>query len=274
MSTSIYLHGTSTDEQARLAKLNDLLNEAALNEMALCPGDRVLDVGAGLGQLSRAMAFRIAPAPPIVAIERSGDQLKRAQTLSAEAGQESLVEFRQGGATQLPLRADEWSRFDVAHARFLLEHVPNPRAVVEAMGRAVRPAGRVILQDDPHDLLRLTPEPPGFGPLWHAYMRSFDRAGNDPLIGHRLVSLLVEAGLSPIRNTWLFFGSCAGEPELFQAHVANLIGIMNGVRPYLLQQELISGPAFEQAIDAIQTWRQRADAALWYAVAWAEGRRE
>ena len=108
-----------------------------------------------------------------------------------------LVDFRQGQAEQLPLRENEWGTFDVAHTRFLLEHVPDPAAVVRQMIRAVRPGGRIILQDDAHDTHRLWPEPPGFGRLWSAYLRTYDRLGNDPFVGVRLVSLLVEAGAVP-----------------------------------------------------------------------------
>ena len=48
--------------------------------------------------------------------------------------------------------------------------------------------------------------------LWQAYIRSYDRLGNDPYVGRRLVSLLHEAGAVPTRNNWVFFGGCAGNP--------------------------------------------------------------
>ena len=31
-----------------------------------------------------------------------------------------------------------------------------------SMIKALRPGGRIVLEDDPHDTLRLWPEPPGF----------------------------------------------------------------------------------------------------------------
>ena len=49
----------------------------------------------------------------------------------------------------------------------------------------MRPGGRIILEDDGHDTLRLWPEPPGFVRLWQAYLRTYDRVGNDPVVGHR-----------------------------------------------------------------------------------------
>ena len=51
-----YVHGTDPDEQRRLSALNDLMNERCLAELKVVAGERVLDFGCGLGQLSRAMA--------------------------------------------------------------------------------------------------------------------------------------------------------------------------------------------------------------------------
>ena len=271
VSDSHYLHGTAPDEQARLAIMNRLLNEAALREMKLAGGERVLDVGSGLGQLTRAMARQAGQ--PAVGIERSAAQLAEARWLAAAANETNLADFRPGDATNFPLRDDEWGTFDLAHTRFLLEHVPRPLDVVRQMARAVRPGGRIILQDDSHDILRLAPEPLGVMALWQAYIRSYDRAGNDPLVGHRLVSLLHEAGCTPDRITWVFFGACAGQGDVFRAYVENLTGILLGVRQFLLDEALSDAESFDGAMEALREWGARPDAAFWYAVSWAEGRR-
>lgn len=117
---SQYLHGTSPDEQKRLTMLNDLLNEASLREMGLKGGERVLDVGSGLAQLTRAMGRLAGPTGRVVGIERSTIQIAEAKRQAAFAGEENLVELRQGDALNLPLRDGEWGTFDVAHTRFLL----------------------------------------------------------------------------------------------------------------------------------------------------------
>ena len=157
----------------------------------------------------------------------------------------------------------------MAHARFLLEHVPDPLAVVRTMVRAVRPGGRIILADDDHDVLRLWPEPPGLAPVWQAYQRSYDRHGNDPIVGRRLVQLLHQAGALPRRNTWVFFGSCAGHPD-FDAFAVNLAGVIEGaLEP--IEATGLPRETVRAALDALDEWRRRPDAAIWFAMAWAEG---
>lgn len=270
-SSSHYLHGTAPGEQHRLSLMNEVLNQASLGELGLKGGERILDVGCGLAQLTRAMA-RVA-GERVVGVERSAEQLREAERQAREAGEENLVDLRQGDALALPVGESEWGSFDIAHTRFLLEHVPDPLAVVRAMVRAVRPGGRIVLEDDSHDVLRLWPEPPGFAPLWNAYMRSFDRLGNDGLIGHRLVSLIYDAGAKPVRNTWLFFGSCAGNPK-FDLFVNNLVGVIEGSRELVVSGGLLDRAGFDDAVAAIRTWNRRPDAAIWYAYAWAEGMKE
>jgi len=267
---SHYLHGTRPHEQKRLARLNTLINRASLRELAPAGARRILEVGSGLGQFARDMARSAGPGARVLGIERSREQIQGAVRAARLAGESRLVAWRRGDALSLPLRRGEWGSFDVAHTRFLLEHVPDPLRVVRAMVRAVRPGGRIVLEDDDHDVIRLWPEPAGFTPLWRAYIRSFDRLGNDPAVGRRLVSLLYEAGARPRRNTWIFFGSCSGSPD-FKAYVENAVGVVCGARQAIVGGGLLPAASFDAAIAAFDSWKHRPDAALWFAIAWAEG---
>ncbi len=263
-----YIHGTDPAEQARLSLLNDLLNDRCLAQLALRGGERILDVGAGLGQLTRAMARAAGVAA--IGVERSAEQLAGARARALEAGEAALVDFRAGEAGALPLAPAELGTFDVVHARFLLEHVADPLQVVQGMVRAARPGGRVVLCDDDHDLLRLHPEPPGVRAAWDAFIRSYDRNGNDPFVGRRLPALLHAAGASPRQITWVFFGACAGDPT-FPHYVANLAHNLLGAAASIAATGALDQPALEAAVRALEVWGQRPDAAIWYGMAWAEG---
>jgi SAM-dependent methyltransferase len=267
---SQYIHGSSAGEQGRLAALNDLINQAALREIGVKGAERILDLGSGLGQLTRAMARAAGPSGLVVGVERDPRQLAEAVRLARTDREEGLAEFRTGDAGALPLQAEEWGSFDVAHARFLLEHVRDPLAVVRTMVKAVRPGGRVVLQDDDHEVLRLWPEPAGFWQVWQAYIRTYDRLGNDPYIGRRLVSLLHDAGAKPVRSNWLFFGSCSGNAA-FGPLVTNILNILLGAQETIVDQSLLDRATLEQALTALRAWGHRPDAAIWYAISCAEG---
>jgi ubiquinone/menaquinone biosynthesis C-methylase UbiE len=272
-SQSQYLHGTASHEQQRLSKLNDILNDASLAELRLRGGERILDVGSGLAQFTRAMARVAGPKGHVVGVERSPEQIVEAERQAAAAGEVGLVELRQGSAEALPLADGEWGAFDVVHARFLLEHVPDPLAVVRGMVRAARVGGRVVLEDDDHDVIRLWPEPAGFTSLWKAYIRVYESLGDDPYVGRHLVSLLYQAGAAPARNTWIFFGSCSGHPN-FTAYVDNMVGLLRGAKDRMLAEALTDPASFESGIAALEAWKHRPDAAFWFAMCWAEGVRK
>ncbi len=272
MQDEQYIHGTHPEEQSRLSLLNDLLNEASLNAMNIRPGENILDVGSGLGQLARAMAEATAPGGRVLGIERDPAQIAEAKRQAGEAGVKDRIEFRDGDATALPLTDEEWGSFDLVHSRFLLEHVSEPQAVVTAMVRALRPGGRIILEDDDHDVLRLWPEPDGIYRLWRAYVEVYLKLKNDPFVGRKLVALIRDAGAEPVRNEWLFFGSCSGHPA-FAAFVENFAGVLGGARSAVLDTSGIEAGEFDRAIEGFKVWGRRSDAALWYGTFWAEGRR-
>ena len=266
---SNYIHGSAPEEQARLARLNELINERCLSLLELREGNSVLDVGSGLGQFTQAMASKVGAAGRCLGIERDKNQLKIAWQ-EMEASSVKNIEFRQGNAENLMLNAGEWGSFDVSHARFVLEHVKQPENVVMGMAKAVKKGGRVVLADDDHEIFKLFPEPAGFSVIWQAYIRSYDRLGNDPYIGRRLVSLLHQSGLQQITNNVVFFGDCAGSPT-FSAYARNVIGILDGAKELMVKENLIDQASFEEAIGNIETWSLKPDAALWYTINWAEG---
>lgn len=272
-----YIHGTDPDEQYRLARLNQLINSESLPPLGLRPGMRVLEVGAGLCQLARMMVKAVAPGGRVLALERSGEQIAEAERLAMHDGEAGLLgsgelEIRKGDAAESFLSPAEEGRFDLAHARFLLEHVRDPLGVVKQMVRAVKPGGRIVLEDGDHEILRLWPEPPGFAELWRAYIRSYDRLGNDPIVGRRLVELLHQAGAKPTACRWLWFGGCAGDGRL-SLLVANALGILRGAQKTIVDQGLLPSGVAQRAIDELETWGRRPDAALWFAISWAQGER-
>ena len=269
-AASRYVHGTHPEEQRRLAELNSLINQATLDALRPEKGERALDVGSGLGQLTRAIAR--ATGQRVLGIERSPEQIEKASAFARADGEESLVEFRAGDALHMPLGSSEWGTFDLAHTRFLLEHVPQPQLVVNAMARAVKSGGRVVLCDDDHEALKLWPEPAGFYDVWRAYMQTYARNGNDAFIGRKLVAMLYEAGLEPKRIAMPMFGACAGE-TVFPTYVTNLTTIFDGARDAILATGTVTAAQFQDVQLAIRDWGELPDATFWYSMSLAEARK-
>ena len=267
---SQYVHGSAPAEQERLRLLNTILNRRHLERIAPHAGARVLELGAGTGVFALELARAVGPRGSVVAVEQDERQLAAARELLAAQPEGARVDLRAGAAAAPPLAPAEWGTFDLAHARFLLEHVRDPLAIVRAMLRAARPGGRIVLADDDHDVLRFYPEPPAAEALFRAYLRTYAARGNDAFVGRKLVALLAAAGAEPAGNDWIFFGGCAGDGR-FPAVVANMRGILTGAREAIL--EFLPQPEYDAGLRAYDAWGERADAALWFAMCWAEGLR-
>jgi len=100
-------------------------------------GKRVLDVGCGGGILAEAMARRGAT---VTGIDMADKPLQVAQLHL----QESLlkIDYRKIDAQELAGHFP--GGFDVVTCMELLEHVPDPAAMVRACAQLVRPGGRVF----------------------------------------------------------------------------------------------------------------------------------
>ncbi|MDN3920204.1 bifunctional 2-polyprenyl-6-hydroxyphenol methylase/3-demethylubiquinol 3-O-methyltransferase UbiG [Roseateles violae] len=108
---------------------------------SLCPlaGKTVLDVGCGGGILSDSMARRGAK---VLGIDLSTKPLKVAQLHAMEAGTEN-IEYREIAVEALAAERPE--SFDAVTCMEMLEHVPDPASVVQALGTLVKPGGWVFL---------------------------------------------------------------------------------------------------------------------------------
>lgn len=73
-----------------------------------------------------------------------------------DAAQRERVRFETASATATGLPADS---FDIAIARFLLTHVPEPAAILGEMYRLLKPGGRAFIIDV-DSAVRATSDPP------------------------------------------------------------------------------------------------------------------
>ena len=101
-------------------------------------GRRVLDVGCGGGILADSMARRGAN---VLGIDLAAKPLKVAQLHALEAGTQG-VEYREVAAEALA--QDMPAQFDAVTCMEMLEHVPDPSAIVRACAALVKPGGMVF----------------------------------------------------------------------------------------------------------------------------------
>jgi 2-polyprenyl-6-hydroxyphenyl methylase/3-demethylubiquinone-9 3-methyltransferase len=107
-----------------------------IDEHSPVAGQRLLDVGCGGGILAEAMAQRGAI---VTGIDMGEAPLSVARIHQLESGVE--VDYRQ--CTAETLAAEQPAAFDIVCCLEMLEHVPDPAAVVASCASLVRPGGSV-----------------------------------------------------------------------------------------------------------------------------------
>jgi SAM-dependent methyltransferase len=105
-------------------------------------GDRVLDLGCGTGDLTRAMAQAVAPDGSAEGVDPSGEAITQAQRRTRFTN----CTFSTGVAEAIDSPDDS---YDVVVSSLMIHHLPEalrPRAIGE-MFRVLRPGGSVLVAD-------------------------------------------------------------------------------------------------------------------------------
>jgi SAM-dependent methyltransferase len=241
MSEFTYIHGTTPDEQRRLARLNAITNPAFLEFLQLRGDERVLEVGSGLGLLAAEVAA-LVPRGRVVGVERSAEQLACAPRGIAN------LRFVEGDALSLPAGLGE---FDVVYCRYLLEHVADPVAALREMRRVLRLSGRVYVQENDIALVRHDPPTPTFDRVWRQFAELQIRLGGDPFIGRRLLTLLTDAGFRNVRLSMAPEVHHFGTPH-YEAWLENLADNLFGAESHLLEERLATKTEVAAAVAEMQ----------------------
>jgi ubiquinone/menaquinone biosynthesis C-methylase UbiE len=124
------------DYDAELARYGAVLRRA----WAVQPHDRVLDVGCGSGQTTREAA-RMVPEGSVLGVDLSALAIERAREVARAEGLGNVT-FERADA-----QAHSFAQgcFDLAISRFGTMFFDDPVAAFGNIGRALRPAGRLVM---------------------------------------------------------------------------------------------------------------------------------
>ncbi len=116
-------------------------HEAAATLLAPKPGERVLEVGCGLGAEARELARAVAPTGSVVAVDVSEAMLAAAR----ERHDDTLdVTYQRADVTDLPFPD---ATFDVVRVERVLQHVTAIDRACAEMARVLKPGGRLLALD-------------------------------------------------------------------------------------------------------------------------------
>jgi ubiquinone/menaquinone biosynthesis C-methylase UbiE len=208
--TSDYAFGHTDAEHARLirqaARLAPL-TERFFREAGIGRGQRVLDLGSGVGDVAILVSKIVGPSGQVVGVERDIRSIGRAKQRVAEAGLRN-VSFAQADVGGVTIDKP----FDAAVGRFILQFLPDPIGALRSLSQLVIPGGVFAFQEvswAPTIVLA------AHLPFWSASLSLardlLERSGANTEIGFALYRIFQEAGLpAPTMKMEMLLGS---EPD-------------------------------------------------------------
>jgi SAM-dependent methyltransferase len=185
----------------------------AIERLGVGPGWRCVDVGAGAGDVSVALAEVVGRDGRVYAVDidpRARDEVARRAAAFAQ-----VVAITQA-AEDLALP----ERVDLAFCRFLLMHVLHPPTVLRRMAGVLGPGGHLVAQEPITSAGRVGGKP----------LRMHD--ARHPDVGALLPRLVLDAGLVLV-DAWAEAPAWAG-PGPVADYLASLTGVHPGDDPIVL----------------------------------------
>ncbi len=168
---------------------SQLLKTAGVSEGMMC-----LDLGCGGGFVSCLMASFVGPKGKVVGVDADAAILALARE-DAEAEGLANVEFRHANASIY----QQEEAHDLVYARFLLTHLSEPEKCLDAMVKACKPGGLIVVEDIEFAGSFCYPFCAAYQRFAELYQQVVHRRGGDPNIGPKLPGMLGKAGVKEIQ---------------------------------------------------------------------------
>jgi ubiquinone/menaquinone biosynthesis C-methylase UbiE len=264
-----YALGSTSAEHERLIRQAALLaplTERLFREAGIGPGQRVLDIGSGVGDVAMLAANLVGPSGEVLGIERDPRSVARARSRVAEAGLHN-VSFTESDANQIA--SDK--PFDAAVGRFILQFLPDPVAVLRSLSRLLRPGGVLAFQEVSYAPFLLLS---AHLPLWSAAAsflhESIHRSGANTEMGLALHRIFQEVGLpspamrmeillgsDPDFTRWIYDLLCSLRPQIRQLNLSlDQLGDFDTL-PDRLQAEVAASKTVVPFVALVGAWSRR-----------------
>jgi ubiquinone/menaquinone biosynthesis C-methylase UbiE len=263
-----YIHGYTDEEAQRLIEQAEFLAPWVFDGVDLAGVGRLLEVGMGVGAETRLLRARW-PQLRVVGCDIADGQLAHARRVLAADVASGAVELIRSSATEVPLPDDS---ANAAFVCWLLEHVPDPAAVMRECARVVEPGGRIFVTEVYNTSLSVEPCQPVIDRYWAAVNTTQRLGGGHPNIGARLSELAAAARLEIVSHRFVPVLGDARDPAGRAAKLRYFRTLMKSSEPQLLAARTFDERELPALAAAWETVEAAPDALFCYTMSKLEAR--
>jgi ubiquinone/menaquinone biosynthesis C-methylase UbiE len=238
-----YLHGYTRREQRRLIDQANLLKGILLQGISFPKGERVLEVGCGVGAHLGILSEKF-PALRLVGLDRSLDQLKGAISYLKKSGRRRVA-LLQADALSLPFPD---GCFTGIFTCWFLEHLSDPLPILKECRRVLGAGGSIYLTEVENSSLSIWPESNLFRKFWEAFNHTQLNLKGDPFVGKKLYPLLKATGFGRIQITPITFHYHRGDSHTFTEFVIFFHRICQSALEKIVEQGAMNNAEVQQAL--------------------------
>ncbi|TMQ07609.1 MAG: methyltransferase domain-containing protein [Deltaproteobacteria bacterium] len=233
-------------ELARLKAQVELLwpkERDVIARLGLADGQDILELGSGPGFVTQRLLDEL-PTARVTGLEIDPLLISRARQLVTGPCVERMT-IVEGDVMNPPLPD---GRFDVAFARYLFMHIPDPVGAARRIRRLLKPGGRLIVSELDAGFTGLrVPDLPEYDPWARCWEQALRKRGSDPHMGRHMPRVLAAAGFTDIRL----------EPYLVSS---DEVGSLDPFYTYLFDADVLGAPLVKMGLATAEQVQQFAAA--------------
>jgi SAM-dependent methyltransferase len=264
-----YVLGSTDAEHERLTRQAKTLapyTERLFRDAGIRRGQRVLDVGSGVGDVALLAASLVGEAGYVVGVDRDATTLAKARS-RAGAARATNVRFVETDLTDIQVDG----QFDAIVGRFVLMFLPDPIATVHSLVRRLGPGGVMVFQEPSwNSFFSQTQHLPLRRACGELLSEAFSRSGARPNMELTLFHGMLESGLEtphlrveipmasdPDGRRWLYELVMTVRPRLADLGISSAaVGDFNTLAERL-EAELEAARSYAPLVGLVGAWARK-----------------
>jgi ubiquinone/menaquinone biosynthesis C-methylase UbiE len=257
-----YLHGYSTDEQQRLYKQANFIENKIYSDIDFSAVTNLLEVGCGVGAQSEILLRRF-PHLFLTGIDYAEKQIEQAQKF-LETVPYAKDRFKLMHENAMDMSFTSQADFDGAFLCWVLEHIPEPARVLSEVRRVLKPGSPIVITEVLNSSFFIEPYSPNVLQYWMRFNDLQYDMNGDPFVGAKLGNLLQSAGYQRISTSPKTFHLDSRNPAKRAEMIAYWTELLLSGLPQLLEAGYVDADLADKVKEEMEVVAKSPDTVFFY----------